>query len=272
MSTLTHSKDTTPSHLSRETAGIAEKREIFGLNFANVSVDEALDIIEDHFRSRDPLYIFTINVALLVYSREDPYVRKIYEECRLLTVDGMAIYYASKLLGKPLKASASASLMFEPLLARCAANNYKVFLIGASQATLEKAVTNLRQEHPGLRICGYHNGYFDHGNPPADLVSEINASEADLVMLGMSSPYKERFVRENMGKLNVPVFLGVGGMFDIAAGEARFAPDWIRKSCLEWLYRLLQEPRRMWKRYFYTNSVFVGLFLKAFARTIIRKP
>jgi N-acetylglucosaminyldiphosphoundecaprenol N-acetyl-beta-D-mannosaminyltransferase len=247
-------------------------REIIGLNFANVSVAEALDIIDEHFRSRDPLYIFTINVALLVYSREDPYVRRIYEECRLLTVDGMALYYASKLLGKPLKASASASLMFEPLLERCAANNRKVYLIGASKATLEKAVANLRQKHPGLQICGHHDGYFDHGNPPEDLISDINGSGADLVMLGMSSPYKERFVRENLKRLNVPVYLGVGGMFDIAAGEARFAPDWIRKSCLEWLYRLLQEPRRMWRRYLYTNSVFIGLFLKEFARTIIGKP
>ena len=83
-------------------------------------------------------------------------------------------------------------------------------------------------------------------------------------MLGMATPYKEKFVQSNMADMNVPVSLGVGGMFDIAAGETHFAPIWIRKLALEWLYRLLQDPRRMWKRYLTTNTVFIALFLKEF--------
>jgi N-acetylglucosaminyldiphosphoundecaprenol N-acetyl-beta-D-mannosaminyltransferase len=119
---------------------------------------------------------------------------------------------------------------------------------------------------------GSHHGYFDMENPPEDLIRDIKEKQPKVLLVGMSTPYKEKFVVSNMQEMGVHVSLGVGGMFDIAAGEADFAPEWIRKCCLEWLYRLLQEPRRMWKRYLTTNSVFLWLFFKALIRRKLGLP
>jgi N-acetylglucosaminyldiphosphoundecaprenol N-acetyl-beta-D-mannosaminyltransferase len=185
----------------------------------------------------------------------------------------MAIYYAMKILGLPINESLSASLMFYPLLEISQKKGYGLYFVGAQEDIVQKAVTNLRDQYPGLRIVGSHHGYFDMENPPPELIADIQEKKPDILFVGMSSPYKEKFVVSNMDVMNIPVSLGVGGMFDIAAGMADFAPEWIRKLCLEWLYRLVQEPRRLWRRYLISNSVFIWLFLGEFIqrRILFRK-
>ncbi len=237
-----------------------------GLNFDNLDLPGALARIEQFIAERKPRMIFTPNVALLVWSRSDAFLKKTYTRCDMVTVDGMAIYYAMKILGSPLKESLSASVMFYPLFELSQEKRYKIFMVGARESVIATAVANLRTQYPDARIVGFHHGYFDMENPPAELVREIQQTEPDILMIGMATPYKEQFVVSNLAEMNVPVSLGVGGMFDIAAGEAHFAPVWIRKLALEWLYRLLQEPRRMWKRYLTTNSVFVCLFIVEFIK------
>lgn len=235
-----------------------------GLNFDNLDLDEALSRLESYIAERTPRKIFTPNVALLVWSRHDPFLRDTYNSCDMVTVDGMVLYYALRILGTPLKASLSASLMFYPLFRLSQEKGYRIYMVGAQRDTLTKAVANLNEQFPGADIVGSHHGYFDMEHPPQELLDDIKRSQPDILMLGMATPYKEKFVQSNMADMNVPVSLGVGGMFDIAAGETHFAPIWIRKLALEWLYRLLQDPRRMWKRYLTTNTVFIALFLKEF--------
>jgi N-acetylglucosaminyldiphosphoundecaprenol N-acetyl-beta-D-mannosaminyltransferase len=193
-------------------------------------------------------------------------LKKVYETCDIVTVDGMAIYYASHILGSPLKESLSASLLFFPLLEICQKKGYGVYLVGAQDDVVNDAAKKLQQRYPELRILGWHHGYFDMEDPPKELIGDIQDKRPDVLFVGMSTPHKERFVESNIQQMNVPVSLGVGGMFDIAAGRAHFAPEWIRKLCLEWLYRLLQEPRRMWRRYLTTNSVFLWLLFREFIR------
>lgn len=240
---------------------MTEKVEILGLSFDNLTMQEALATIGQFIQERRPRKIFTPNVQLLIWSRKDPFLHKVYQSCDLLTVDGMAIYYASKLLGTPFKASLSASLMFIPLLKIAEQKGYRVYLVGAKDAVVRKAVDNIKNDYPRINIVGWHHGYFDV-TAPGELISDIKTKRPDILLIGMTSPMKELLVETNLLEMNVPVSLGVGGMFDIAAGEADFAPDWIRKICLEWFYRLVQEPRRMWRRYLYSNSVFVWLILK----------
>lgn len=243
-----------------------DRVEILGIEFDDLDLPEALETIERYIAERTPRKIFTPNVALLIWARKDPFLRRVYQDCDMVTVDGMAIYYASHLLGTPLKQSLSASLMFFPLLELAEEKGYGIYMVGAREAVLDKAVDNLQKRYPRLRICGSHHGYFDMESPPEELIEDIRRTAPDILFVGASTPYKERFVDANLEAMNVPVSLGVGGMFDIAAGEAQFAPEWIRRLCLEWFYRLCQEPRRMWRRYLTTNSEFLWLFLQEFIR------
>jgi len=239
----------------------AQKVSFLGLPFDNLTVSEALDRIEEFIHEGVPRKIFTPNVSLLMSSQRDMFLRSVYQSCDMLTVDGMAIYYALHLLGTPVKASASASLLFYPLLALAQQKGYGVYLLGAREEVVCDAVERLTTEFPGIRIVGWHNGYFDI-NDASEVVEDIRHTQPDILLVGMSSPLKERFVEMHLQAMNVPVSLGVGGMLDIAAGRAQFAPEWVRKMCIEWLYRLVQEPRRLWKRYATTNSRFLWLLLK----------
>lgn len=238
---------------------------LFGLDFDNVTMDEALDTIDDFIASRTPHMIFCPNVALVVWARQDPFLRGVYRSCDLLPVDGMGVYFASHLVGRPLKESVSAVLMFWPLLERAVDKGYGVYLLGAKPEVLREAESNLLRAYAGLRIVGSHDGYFTQSDEPL-IVADIQRCRPDILFLGMSSPKKEGFAARQLDAMGVPVVLGVGGTFDIAAGAVRLAPGWIRRSGLEWMYRLFQEPRRMWRRYLTTNTVFLGMVLAALLR------
>ena len=239
--------------------------EFLGLGFDDLTLAESLDRMEEFIREGKPRRIFTPNVALLMWSRQDRFLHDVYRSCDMVTVDGMAIYYALHLVGTPVRESLAASLMFYPLLERARDKGYGVYLLGAKESVLQDAVRNLQQQYPGLRIVGSRNGYFDIDNA-ADVAEHIREARPDILLLGMSTPMKERFATKYLEAMNVPVTLGVGGMFDIAAGIATFAPKWIRVLCLEWFYRLVQEPRRMWKRYLTTNIPFLWLVQKELVR------
>lgn len=240
---------------------MCERINFLGLPFHDMTMQEVLRRIEAFIAERVPRKIFTPNVALLVWSRRDPFLRAVYRSSDLLPIDGMAIYYASRILRPPFTQSLSASLLFFPLLELAQSKRYRVYFLGAREDVLTVAIKNLRLEYPTLEIVGWHNGYFDMDDTD-EIVDEIRHAEPDILFVGMSSPRKEQFVERNLESMNIPVSIGVGGMIDIAAGEAKFAPNWIRVLCLEWFYRLVQEPRRMWKRYFTTNSVFLWLVFR----------
>ena len=237
-----------------------------GLQFDNLDKHEVLNRVEQFIHDKKNCMIFTPNAALLVWSQKDQFLREVYNSSDILTVDGMAIYYAMHIMGTPVKESLSASLLFYPILELSQQKGYGIYLVGAKEEILQKTVDNICEQYSGIQISGYHHGYFDPENPPEELIQDIQDKKPDILLIGMSSPHKEKFVVSNMDKMNVPVSLGVGGMFDIAAGVTKFAPEWMRMMCLEWFYRLIQEPRRMWKRYLTTNSIFLWLCLNAFIK------
>lgn len=240
-----------------------DKVDFLGLPFDYVTVDQALERIDEFIRQGASHKIFCPNVTLLVWSRKNEELRRIYQECDLLPIDGMGIYYASRLLGNPVPEMVSGSLLFFKLIERASEKGYRVYLFGTTQEILDKAVHNLARQYPSLKIAGYRNGYFSHEDEPS-IVQEIRRMHPDILFMGMSTPLKERFVDRYLAEMGVPVCLGVGGSFDIAAGVYKFAPVWMRNLALEWLYRLLQEPRRLWKRYLTTNTIFLWIVLKAF--------
>jgi N-acetylglucosaminyldiphosphoundecaprenol N-acetyl-beta-D-mannosaminyltransferase len=242
---------------------MCDKVDFLGLSFDRVTIDQALTQIEAFIYEGTPHKIFCPNVALLIWSRKNEELRRVYKTCDLLPADGMGIYYASRLLGDPVPEMVSAVILFFKLVERAAKKGYKLYLFGTKQEILEKAVHNLKQNYPTLNIVGYRNGYFTLDDEP-QIVQEIAQVHPDILFIGMSSPLKEFFLERNLDRMGVPVSLGVGGSFDVAAGVYKLAPLWMSKLALEWFYRLIQEPRRMWKRYLTTNSIFIYLVLRAF--------
>ena len=145
------------------------------------------------------------------------------------------------------------------ILPRLAEKKYKVYLLGATNEVVK--IVNDKLTEMGINVVGYQDGYFDKVNPQK-VVENIRDSKADILFVAMTSPFKEKIVYENLAQRNVAVSIGVGGSFDIIAGKCKHAPAWISKLGLEWFYRFIQEPRRLWKRYLVTNIKFLGLFIK----------
>ena len=150
--------------------------------------------------------------------------------------------------------------LFDALLALAARKAYSVYLLGAQPGVAEEAARKVAALHPGLTIAGVHHGYFD----PEDVtvVEAVHRAHPDMLFVGMPSPRKEYWVSENLDRLGVSFTLGVGGTFDVVAGVTSRAPMWMQRAGLEWVYRLYQEPRRMWKRYLVGNTRFVALVVR----------
>ena len=245
-----------------------KKVNIMGLTFDNLRMAQTLDKIEKFIQIGTPHKIFTPNVALYVYSRWDELLKQTYETCDLLPVDGMGIYYASHLLDTPVAEAVSAVFIMLDFLPIAEQKGYKIYLLGTKKQILDKAIENIKKQYPNIVVAGAHDGYFEL-HEEDKVVADIVQCQPDIIFLGMSSPKKEAFVQRNLDRMNVPVSLGVGGTIDVIAGVYHLAPLWMRNVGLEWFYRLIQEPRRMWKRYLITNSVFLFLLCKILIAKIL---
>lgn len=244
---------------------------LFGLSFDNLPIGEAISRMDNYITSGMPHMLFTPNVAALIQWRRDPRRQRIYYDTDLLTVDGMALVYASRLLGTPVHGSVSGSSLFFEIMSLARTKGYSVFLLGATADVLSEAREQLEKVYHPVRIVGMHNGYFG-SERSLEIADLIRDAQPDILLLGMSSPLKEQFAWTYRTHMNVPLILGVGGMFDIMAGRRRLAPGWVRVLCLEWLWRLVQEPRRLWRRYATTNAIFLWLLGGQMFRLHIVEP
>jgi len=234
---------------------------LLGVRFHNLTTHEAANQIEEFIRDGRPRMILARNAAIRVMEDQDPWLQRLYHTSDLVTVDGMAFIYLGRLLGYPFKEMTGGPSLWYEVLRRAALRDYRVFLLGAEEETLRRAVAKLRQQCPGLQIVGWQNGYF---RPEEEdrVVDAIQQLRPHILMVGMSSPMKERFLESNAQRLGVPACIGIGGAIDIFAGVHKLAPSWMRKACLEWAYRVWQEPRRLLKRYLISNARFVLLVLE----------
>lgn len=242
--------------------------EFFGYKFNNLTLGESISQIKKFIEEGKPRMIFSLNAALFVWSLSNPKLMWVYQTSDLLTADSWGIYYATRLIGQPVREPVSAVSLFFRLIQEAASDGYRVYLLGARQKVLNKAVENLQKEYSNLNIVGWNHGYFDLEND-RQIVTSIREADPDILFVGMTTPLKEKFISKNLEKLKVPVCIGVGGSLDIASGLHKRAPNWVSKLGLEWLYRLIQEPKRLWKRYLTTNPIFVYLVLKALVRRLL---
>jgi N-acetylglucosaminyldiphosphoundecaprenol N-acetyl-beta-D-mannosaminyltransferase len=245
---------------------MTERITLMGCQVDNLTMEETLGKVEGFIASGRPHQHVVVNVDKLVKASRDEQLRQIINDCALVNVDGMPVVWASRLLGKPLKERVAGVDLFEALMRRAGDKGWRVFLLGAREEVVSAVKATYERKYPNLVIAGYRNGYWNGEQEEAAVVEQIQAARADLLFVAISSPKKEQFLGRYQAAMQIPFAMGVGGTFDVAIGRVRRAPLWMQKSGLEWFYRFLQEPRRMFRRYFIDDMAFVWLFIKEAAR------
>lgn len=245
------------------------RRHFLGCPVDILTMTETVDLAREAMQSRRRLQHVALNVAKLVNMRRDPVLANDVTGSDLITMDGMGIVWGAKLLGLPAHERVTGIDLCAQLLALCAREGFKPFLLGATASTLKLAASQLRQMHPSLQFAGLRDGYFKP-DQERSIVDDISRSGADCLFIGMPTPRKERFLAAYRDELNVPFIMGVGGSFDILSGQVNRAPETVRALGFEWLYRIYQEPGRMWWRYAKTNVAFAGILMQALAQHSVR--
>jgi N-acetylglucosaminyldiphosphoundecaprenol N-acetyl-beta-D-mannosaminyltransferase len=223
------------------------------------TINETIDFIDERVARHEFTQHVVVNVAKLVHMQSDAELRRSVEECDIINIDGMGIIFGGRLLGLELGERVAGIDLFSRLVERSAVRGYPIFLLGAKAPIVAEVARRLQAAHPSLRIAGFHDGYF-WGNEEA-IVNAIRDSGARLLFVAITSPRKEKFIARWHAALGVDFVMGVGGTFDVIAGLVSRAPHWMQQSGLEWLYRVIQEPRRMWRRYLFTNLSFARMIV-----------
>lgn len=238
---------------------------LFGCPIDSLDMDQTIARIEEFVKENKPRQHVVVNVAKIVEMRNDPELREIVSSCDLINADGMPLVWASRLLSNPLPCRVAGVDLFQNLVKLCADKAYRPFFFGARDQVIKKMVNKFKTKYPTLDVAGYRNGYYKKEEEP-EIAEMIRDSKADMLFVGFSSPMKEKFLNRWMDTMKVPFCMGVGGSFDIIAGMTKRAPVWMQQCGMEWFYRIMQEPRRMWKRYAKTNPVFVWMVLKEYIK------
>jgi N-acetylglucosaminyldiphosphoundecaprenol N-acetyl-beta-D-mannosaminyltransferase len=234
---------------------------VLGCEIDRLDLTETLGRCEAVIDSHGFAHQISINAAKLVAFHDDPRLREIIAQSQIVSPDGQVIVWASRLLGDPLPGRVNGTDLMFLLFGLAERKGYGVFILGAKKDVLEQAAARLKTLYPQLRLVGYRDGYF-RDDEVEDVCGQIRAARPDILFVAMSSPRKEYWAAEHAADLGVPLVMGVGGSIDVVAGVTRRAPRWMQRSSLEWFYRLIQEPRRLWRRYFFTNTRFLNLLAR----------
>ncbi|MDP2564051.1 WecB/TagA/CpsF family glycosyltransferase [Pseudoalteromonas marina] len=224
------------------------------------TMQETVSFIESRIEQKHFLQHVVVNVAKIINMQKDPVLAESVNACEVINIDGMGVVFGARFLGYNVPERVAGVDLFHELLVMSAKRDFPVFLLGATEYVVSKTVEIAKVQNPNLNIAGYNNGYF--WDDEEAVVTKIRESGAKLLFVAITSPKKENFINKWQDKLGVDFVMGVGGTFDVVAGKVNRAPLWMQKYGLEWLYRVLQEPGRMWKRYLVTNSTFAWLLIK----------
>ena len=228
--------------------------------FHPITMKQTIELIRQRIKQGVFTQHVVINVAKLVNMRKDNELRASVTECDIINADGMGIVWGTRLIGCRVPERVAGIDLFLQLVSEAEKEGIPIYFLGAKAHVIETLMEKLKQQFPKLPIAGFHHGYF-WDNEKA-MVDEIAASGAKMLFVAISSPKKENFIRKWKNELNVSFVMGVGGSFDVVAGFTDRAPQWMQKIGMEWFYRFLQEPRRMWKRYLVTNTKYAILLIK----------
>jgi N-acetylglucosaminyldiphosphoundecaprenol N-acetyl-beta-D-mannosaminyltransferase len=224
---------------------------ILGVPLDNVTTGQALETISAMIASRKPHYIATANVDFTALALNDEELRRILLDAHMVVCDGMPLVWASRWLGNALPERVAGSDLVPKLLAISEEKGWSVYFLGGQKEVALKAIEKVREQHPKLKIAGVMSPPFKplHEMDHAAICADIRQADPDLLFVSFGCPKQEKWIAMNYLRAGAPVSIGVGATIDFLAGHMKRAPRWMQMTGLEWLYRLLQEPRRLFKRY-----------------------
>jgi N-acetylglucosaminyldiphosphoundecaprenol N-acetyl-beta-D-mannosaminyltransferase len=251
---------------------VDDKIDLMGLRFDSITMNQCVDKCVDWCKDKNSARtVMTINAALLVMMRDNQALARANRAGDLVVADGLPVVWASRIVGTPLVERVAGIDLMQNLLARGDREKLRFYFLGAKQEVLENLLTLCSKTYPNLVISGTYHGYFNQNNT-AELVDKIRRSNTDILFIGMPSPFKEIWGQRNRDELGVSVIIGVGGSFDVIAGYVKRSPKWMQKAGLEWLWRLMMEPRKLWKRYLVYNTRFIyNLVVEFFNKRFVIK-
>lgn len=236
--------------------GNNKRIELLNTTIDVLGVHETISLVEKYVKQKEPLHLMGVNADKINELNENERLKQIVNSCGIINADGASVIQASKYLGKPLPERVAGIDLMESLVRLSSKKGYSVYLLGAKQEVVEKTVEVLQKKYPKLNIVGIHNGYFKEVDWPM-IVAELKEKNPSFVFVGITSPLKEYLIEYLQENGCNSVFMGVGGSFDVISGNIPRAPKWMQKSGLEWLFRVIQEPKRLFKRYFVGNWKFI---------------
>jgi len=246
---------------------------ILGVKIDCLTRRMALETLEELIASRAKHQVCVTNVWTTVLMQKDQKLKSINNSASLVVADGMPLAWVSKWFGPSIPMRIAGWDLFHGFHAIAVEKGYRVFFLGSSPDTLEAIRKNLNRTYPALRVAGMYAPPFTPEfslDENRRMVAAVNDARPDLLWVGMSAPKQERWIFEHLDQLGVPVAIGVGAVFDFAAGKLKRAPRWMQRAGIEWLHRLLLEPSRLWKRYIIGNSLFVWHIMRHLLATWLR--
>ncbi|MDZ7331721.1 MAG: WecB/TagA/CpsF family glycosyltransferase [candidate division KSB1 bacterium] len=233
------------------------KINVLGYPVDNLTSDEIIEQITEAINRRAKTHVLAINANKFYQSRTDPLLARIMREAEIV-IPEYAFVWAAKKLNQPLAEHIGGIMLMRKLLEVAQRNDFSFFFLGAKPEVINQMVIKVKRQYGDQIVAGWHHGYFADDT---EVIEQINRSGANILFVAMGVPRQEYFIHNNRSKIQVPVMLGVGGSFDVFAGIRKETPSYLRHG-FEWIYRLIQDPKNLWKRYLTTNPYFVLQVLK----------
>ena len=240
-----------------------KKVHIWGISVNPITKDDFIDVIDNHISSniKLPLHITGVNPETISQSLSDSQLRDAINSSDLINIDNTLVYCMLRLSGVRAPERVATPDLFESMLNLAEKRGYSVFLLGAKEDVLLKAIDNIKSQYPGIKIAGYRNGYYKK-EEIHEICKEIKEAKPKMLFLALPTPEKEIFIYNNKNFLEVPVLLGIGGAIDVKSGLVIRAPLFLRKIGFEGIHRTMQNPRNYGKRYFTLYPAFIVYVIK----------
>lgn len=246
-----------------------ERINIFNLPIDAFTMEETLDFIDAALNRREKIHHVVVNAAKVVNAQKDEVLRESIINCDVINADGQAVVWASRFLGQPLPERVAGIDLMQELVGLAAIKKYRIFFLGAKEEVVSSVVKKYSDEFGSGIVAGYRNGYFTKEEEKL-VAEEIAKTKPHILFVAITSPKKEIFLNTYKDVIKAPFIMGVGGSFDVVSGLVKRAPKWMQRYGLEWFYRVIQEPRRMWKRYLITNTKFIFMLISAKLKQLFR--
>jgi N-acetylglucosaminyldiphosphoundecaprenol N-acetyl-beta-D-mannosaminyltransferase len=244
---------------------LSSKINILGVQFSNLDEPELVALLDDRISKARKTQVCFVPTNSILAARKDKHVMDVYNAADIVICDGVPVKWAAGFLGTPLKERLTGFDFFPHFIQHCAEKNYSVYFLGAKEGVAKQLATQYQSRYPGISVAGYYTPPFaatfsDDQNTA--MRSAINAVQPDVLFVSLTAPKQDIWIHQQLNNLNVKLAIGVGAAFDSEAGSLKRAPILMQQMGLEWLFRFIQEPRRMFRRYFIEAPVFIPLVIK----------